>query len=484
VKFEKEAIRIWKYENGFAAIQLKDRGIYNYGAEWSFLNKKGGLLSSDRFEMIAPFKGKTAIVQQYDESDRQLYYGAVDTSGKIVLPFVYTTLSRAGNHFLYSKEKDFMKQWEGLINSSFMEVTRDNYKVSQNIGDSLFVVTVKPTSKYLNSKVTLLNTTGKELVPQEYNYEYIRHTKTPLVIFFSELGGRISGSIYSMKKGLIRKNAMAPDRKYELFIDTDDNADVPIMDYEGKPLLDKSFKVMYHGSYRNAGADADRFERVKRKSAPGKDSTWFFDKKSRKLVALKYFVLEDDDFSDGMLKVTNDFNADEYSTDGKTKYGFIDSNFRLVVPMVHVEAKNFMEGRSRIRKEDPFGWGVYGYIDKTGKEVVKPMYKEATDFENGYAIVQGSKIADPVLVIDRAGKVKTTIADAAFTSIARVDKDGLLFLEGPSGKWGLWNLQGQNLIPAEYSIPEGDYILRFKDGKVNLVKDGKKYTFDQTGKML
>jgi hypothetical protein len=486
IKFEVDAIRVWAYKNGFAAIQLKDKGGDNYGDEWNFLNKKGQLLSNDKFEFIEKFEGKTAIVNIYDNRSNSRKYGAIDTTGKIVLPLEYAYLKRYSNCFLYSQSSGLTQQWFGLIDSHYKVATKDKYKFVINYGDTLFVVQVQDKSF---TKSNLLNLAGTELIPISYqSVEVYGTSANPVLLFYTNYGSSIPGRTYNVKHGMIGQLLCVPDEKYNIFVNTNGLEKYPIMDLDGKPLLDNTFKVLYHASYRNIGADMDKYEKIKRKypAASTIDSTWFFDKKAKKLIAMKYFVAEDDDFSDGLLKVTDNFKASKYSTNDKTKYGFLDSTFKLVIPLIYSGVNNFREGKAKFEKMEKDGYTKkVGFIDKSGKEVIKPVYTDATDFKNGYCLVNGGgKTLSSISILDKTGKPKIIIENVRFNSIADVSEDGLVFFENESGKWGMWNIDGKNLIPAEYSIDKKDYYPRFGNtGKVPLLKDGKTYFFDKTGKL-
>lgn len=76
-------------------------------------------------------------------------------------------------------------------------------------------------------------------------------------------------------------------------------------------------------------------------------------------------------FSSGLAKVQKDF-----------KYGFIDRNGELVVPLKYDYAYDFSEGLAIVRKGKYFG-----YINSKGKEVIPLKYQSALPFQNGEALV-------------------------------------------------------------------------------------------------
>ncbi len=487
VKFTKQAVRIWPYRHGFAAIQLKNEVTYNYGNEWNFINKEGELLSNDRFEGVDYFDGKTASVRNYNSSTQGSTYGLIDNTGKLVIPAIYPYLKKYGKGYLFSTDTEMSPAWFGYINADFEVAIPEKYKFKGTFGDSLFLVQVKENYAV---KLNLLNKKGKELIPLSYqSYDFYDHKKNPILLFYTNYGTSIPGRVYNIHTGLIGQELMSPDMKYELFVDTKAYSTTPIMDLSGKVLVDKSFNVMYHSSYRNFGADTDKFEKLKRKfPVAGKDSTWFFDKKIKKLIPLKYFVFSGDDFSDGLLKVTSDFSANEFSTNATTKYGFLDSTFKLVIPMTLSAARNFKDGFARIAKPTADGFSYhYGFINKKGIEIIKAQFEDATDFSNGYSIAQQAGKKDGIAIVDKTGKIKTVIPGVKYFIMLEADKDGLVFAESTQGKWGLWNVQGKNIIPAEYDLNKNIYssVPSFdKKGQVALNKDGKMLIFDKAGNQV
>ncbi|GAA3944062.1 hypothetical protein GO495_22660 [Chitinophaga oryziterrae] len=99
-------------------------------------------------------------------------------------------------------------------------------------------------------------------------------------------------------------------------------------------------------------------------------------------------------FSDGLAAVQND--------DGN--WGFIDLKGKLVIPYTYSrEPSRFMSGLAAVKNKD----GLKGYINKANEVVIPPRYEDATVFYKGYALVC-EKYGTPALMIDSTGKVVTT----------------------------------------------------------------------------
>lgn len=78
-------------------------------------------------------------------------------------------------------------------------------------------------------------------------------------------------------------------------------------------------------------------------------------------------------FSEGLCSICDE----QYK-----KFGFIDKNFNLVIPMEYDEVKEFSCGLCAVRKDDK-----WGYIDKEGNVKIPFIFDEASSFKNGVAVV-------------------------------------------------------------------------------------------------
>lgn len=81
----------------------------------------------------------------------------------------------------------------------------------------------------------------------------------------------------------------------------------------------------------------------------------------------------DEGFSEGLCSI--------YSFETE-KYGFIDKNFNIVIPMEYDGVKSFSCGLCAVRKDDK-----WGYIDKEGNVKIPFIFDEASSFKNGVAVV-------------------------------------------------------------------------------------------------
>ena len=142
-----------------------------------------------------------------------------------------------------------------------------------------------------------------------------------------------------------------------------------------------------------------------------------------------------DRFSDGLAAVKKD-----------KKYGYIDTQGRVVIPLEYDTTYGFSEGLAPVKKD-----GKWGYIDTQGRVVIQLEYDKAGSFSEGLAEVQKDgkwgyidtqgQVVIP-LEYDAIGPFYEHLeAIGSFDGLARVQKDG---------KWGYIDTLGQVVIPLEY----------------------------------
>ncbi|MCX6253689.1 MAG: WG repeat-containing protein [Bacteroidia bacterium] len=65
------------------------------------------------------------------------------------------------------------------------------------------------------------------------------------------------------------------------------------------------------------------------------------------------------------------------------KYGFMDVNGKLLIPIIYDDANSFSEDRAKVKKDNK-----YGYVDLNGNIMVPIIYDEGYDFSDGRAAVK------------------------------------------------------------------------------------------------
>lgn len=83
---------------------------------------------------------------------------------------------------------------------------------------------------------------------------------------------------------------------------------------------------------------------------------------------------------------------------GDHRFGFIDTNGKLVIDTLYPQARSFSEGLAAVAN----GEGKWGFIDKTGKVVIPFQFENAFGFSDGMACV----LIDGLFgFVDKTGKV-------------------------------------------------------------------------------
>lgn len=149
-----------------------------------------------------------------------------------------------------------------------------------------------------------------------------------------------------------------------------------------------------------------------------------------------------------------------------TKYGFIDTTGKLVIPMEFSKINQFHEGLALVSKGD----SDY-FIDKTGKTVLNVS---DYDFNGGYTkgLVKVGKddiSGNPFLAkqgyIDTNGKVVIPFEYMEIESFSNGMALATKYIPNVGLRMGVVNLQNEPVIPFDYSFLDG-----FKDGLSIAVK--------------
>jgi hypothetical protein len=144
------------------------------------------------------------------------------------------------------------------------------------------------------------------------------------------------------------------------------------------------------------------------------------------------------------------------------KYGFIDAEGNVVVPLQFPMAEDFTDGRALV--EVPVGASQKtGFIDETGKMVIDAVYDWARPFSEGITVVQLNGKSG---LIDTNGK---TIVEPKFDSIE--SKSKTLFREGfaqvqMNGKYGFIDKSGNITIQPQFDMV-GDFYEGLASLRVN-----------------
>jgi len=148
------------------------------------------------------------------------------------------------------------------------------------------------------------------------------------------------------------------------------------------------------------------------------------------------------------------------------KWGFCDSNKKIVIELKYDETSPFSEGLASVELN-----GAYGYIDKVGREITPIKYEYVSSFSEGLALV---KLNDKWGFIDKTGReiipIKYDDAHSFSEVLAHVKLNG---------KHGLIDKTGREVIPIKY-----DYASSFSEGLALVGLKGKRSFIDKTGREI
>ena len=190
----------------------------------------------------------------------------------------------------------------------------------------------------------------------------------------------------------------------------------------------------------------------------------------KKVTNAIYESIETLDYKDGVLKIKKD-----------EKYGLIEFNgTEIIKPQYdsiiadgyYSENEKYKQAGYIVSKRTDNGY-VYGYISYTGKELLECKYsnlKRITNVKNE---------TTPYLITMENGlmgvsKSSQNIIKNEYNSI-EYDSINDLFQIGKNGKYGVYDLYGNKVLPIQYDS------LAFSGTIINATKDGKELVFDADG---
>jgi hypothetical protein len=138
---------------------------------------------------------------------------------------------------------------------------------------------------------------------------------------------------------------------------------------------------------------------------------------------------------------------------GQSKWGFCDTNGKLVVDLIYNNINGFNEGLAPVLKD-----GLWGFIDNKGQMVIKPAFKSVNGFSEGlcgasqgdekwgYINHQGEWVIKPIF--DNVSKFQNGLSSVFVGQQA-------IGMQPMTGGYGLINKKGEFIAPPEfYSIGE------------------------------
>jgi hypothetical protein len=133
---------------------------YKKGHLWGLLNLKNEKIAEPVYTTLRPFASTYLIASQRGKFSNRNFYGLIDTSGKMVVPFNYYTLEASGDLLIASLNPEDRLVKYGIIDHRNRVVVPIDYKQIRPVNQEVFSV------KNFNDEVFLLNRKGK----LQYNF--------------------------------------------------------------------------------------------------------------------------------------------------------------------------------------------------------------------------------------------------------------------------------------------------------------------------
>lgn len=149
------------------------------------------------------------------------------------------------------------------------------------------------------------------------------------------------------------------------------------------------------------------------------------------------------------------------------KFGYVDQNGNVIIPLIYQDAMTFNEGYAAIKLDNK-----WGFVDSTGKVIISPEYEEAGSFfESLSSVRKNGKFG----FIDTGNK---TIVPFIYY-LAFGFSEGLAAVQNEKNLWGYIDLNGKTIIPFVFS-----FAGRFEEGKARVMKGSKMSYINKSGKHL
>ncbi|GEM_PF-1335139 len=275
-------------------------------------------------------------------------WGFVDTSGNVVIPFIYDDAGpfREG----LAGVEDASGKW-GYIDKTGKIVISCIYEDAYDFSDGLACV--------MDGLYGLIDKTGKVIISCCYwNVGAIGDGLISIDDgsdkwgYIDKTGEVVIPCIYNDARGFREGLACVEDTSGK------------------RGYIDKTGEVVVPCSYNYASDFSEDLACVEDYSC----KSGYIDKTGKVVIPCIY---EDAwNFHDGLARVKDSFG----------KWGYIDKTGKVVVPCIYKNARDFSEGLACVQDTS----GTWGYIDETGKVVIPCVYDYAGDFCEGLACVQDS----------------------------------------------------------------------------------------------
>lgn len=153
----------------------------------------------------------------------------------------------------------------------------------------------------------------------------------------------------------------------------------------------------------------------------------------------------------------------EAKTHPNTKLKAIAVDTVLVSGYLYTEISEWSENKAYVAQG-----GLYAYVNKRGEELSPYIFVEASNFKEGYAVIGDSFNRS---VINDSMRL---LVPLLFAKVRRPQL-GLILVQSHQGKWGAYDISGDNTVPLVYDLPPYivslDKIIVRKEGQYGVINN-------------
>lgn len=449
------------------------------------------------FLVTAVFTAKGQNIVQYTAEGK---IGFKDSSGKIIIPAKYESVSKVDNYYYSVKSndkygiidnhgKEIIKlkfKFINKISENIFSVMNDNYKVGiiDSNGKEILSITnnslhflplsedvyITMTTTWSDGKFGFIDKSGKEIVAPKY--ENLRPCSEGIIAgklkdkwgFIKKNGEEIipfiyTGDVQSFSEGLA---VVGLDQKYG-FIDKSGKVVIPIIYDSAKSFYKGLAIVRLNDKYLMIDKNGKAIKELKYTSF----FRWSRDGLINVKLDKKYGRIDMATGKEIIPTIYDDIDSfdEDFSSwvQLNKKWGVIDKLGKIIVPIQYDEKESLYEYgnynyKVQINKK-------YGLLDASKKELTEVKYDSIGNFSEGFALV---KIGDKFGFIDLLGQeLKPIIYDY-----------GTSFSEGyatiiNNRHWSFLNTKGEEMPLYYKELEQYQLIDSFKEGLCRVKFDDK-----------
>lgn len=415
VDFSLDYQHIYSYSEGLAMVEQDGK--------FGYIDTTGKLVIPAKYGIADYFYGGYASVCLGDK------WGVIDKTGKAVIPIRYDFAAMQNGYARVENNGEY-----SILDANGNVIIPEGvYDHIGGVVDGLISVQKNGVDSY---KHGFIDTTGKVVVPLQYDYAYEFINGYSMVRLDDKWGlvdtkGNVmipleydsAGPFYD---GL---SCVEKDGKYG-YCDTSGNVVIPLI-YDEAYSFENGLAEVREGNYRGC-----------------------IDTSGKEVVPVEYnyITIAEDGFvvasKNGQSSVF-DITAGEVALESGyylwpfsegfacvqrgSKCGYIDWNGKLVIPMEYDSVRDFENGIARVYKD-----GLVGFIDRTGNEVVPVIYDYIDYFHYGYAMLRKD---GKVGLIDAYGDfILPVLYDSVvYEDFGMYDPDNYVVVK-KDGKWGIFHI--------------------------------------------